>query len=107
MDESSFLEETVGVVVVLSGFQKNILDSLGVKPVDGGLQHGVAYTSSPALGIHQNIAYHTEGSASVHFDIGNAESEDAPLVVDGFPDTRDGLVIHLFQDIFYPFFTGV
>jgi hypothetical protein len=38
MDESTFLKETVGVVVVLSGFQENVLDSLVAKPFDGGLQ---------------------------------------------------------------------
>ena len=56
MDESAFLEETVGAVVVLSGFQENVLDSLGAKPVDGRLQQGVAYAAALALGIDQNLS---------------------------------------------------
>ena len=56
MDKASFLEETVGVVVVLSGFQENVLDSLGAKPVDGGLQQGIAHAVAPALRIDQNLS---------------------------------------------------
>ena len=56
MDESAFLKETMGVVVVLSGFQENVLDSLGAKPVDGGLQQGIAHAAAPALRIDQNLS---------------------------------------------------
>ena len=56
MDKASFLEETVGVVVVLSGFQENVLDSLVAKPVDGRLQQGVAYAAALTLGIDQNLS---------------------------------------------------
>ena len=56
MDKASFLEETVGVVVVLSGFQETVLDSLVAKPVDGRLQQGVAHAAAPALRIDQNLS---------------------------------------------------
>ena len=75
MDETSFLEVTVGIVVVFSGFQKNVMDSLGAKTVDGRMQQEVAYATAPALRIHQDVAHHAEGSASGLFDIGSAESQ--------------------------------
>ena len=107
MDKASFLEETVGVVVVLSGFQENVLDSLGAKPVDGCLQQGIAHAAASALGIDQYVAHHAEGSTSGLFDIGNAESHKGPFVVNSFPNAHKGIVTQHFQKTLHPFFLSV
>ena len=107
MDEPALFEETVGIVVIFSGFQIDILNSLGTQPADGRLEKGIAQAAPPALRIYQNIAHHAKGEVFVFHDIGHTEPHNGSLGINGLPDVCDSVITHLGQNVCHPLLPGV